>query len=300
MNISKIKWLHIFCGAFIGLIISMSACTERIDISTDDAPPYLVIYGYITSDTMQHSIRISRSTGYFDSGRPRGISNAVVSFLTDGIEIPLTENDTVPGLYQTADNVYGVSGKTYTLNVWVDFDEDGFPEQYQAPSYLPFIGAIDSIQLVTSQLFKDAVELLLYAQDTPEENYYSIHVSKNDTVLNDSLSGFFIMDDLFFNGAYMNGVVCFYFDQDDEEDKLRIGDVVVLKIDAVNKDYATFIGNAQTEYRGSIPIFGGPPANVETNIRSTNPASTVPTAGFFSAYPSRYARTVVKTDFDSP
>jgi len=284
------------------LMVAAITCTERIDIKTDDALPQLVIYGYITTDTMQHSIRITRSAGYFTTDSPEGVSHATVTITdNDGKLIPLAENDTVPGLYQTATDVYGEENKTYTLDVLFDFGGDHIPEHYQSSAYLTPINHIDSVRLQASLLFKNMVEVLLYAQDMPEENFYSIFVAINDSVVNPNINRFFVMDDVFFNGQYMNGVACYYLNQDpDREERneiLHIGDKVTLNINAISKEYATFISNVQSEIRGSNPIFGGPPANVETNIRCINSKDGNAVSGFFTAFPSRYANTIVEEEF---
>ena len=282
---------------FVFLVLFVVSCTERIEIATKDAPPRLAIYGYITTDTLQHSIRITRSAGYFSTDAPEGISNASVTISTDDTVIILSENDEIPGLYQTDANVYGVCGKTYTLDISLDFDNDNVPEHYQSSAYLTNINHIDSISLQPSPIFKSFVEILLYAQDEPEENYYSIFVSINDSVINSTINDFFILDDMYFNGMYMNGVLCFYLDQEEEEERLHVGDKVTLNINAIPKEYAVFINNVRSELRGQNPIFGGPPANVETNIRCVDPQNAIPVSGFFTAYPSRYTSTTVRKEF---
>jgi len=284
------------------LLIVTASCTERIDIKTDDAPPRLVIYGYITTDTMQHSIRITRSAGYFTTDRPEGVSHATVTVsVSDGTVIPFAENDTVAGLYQTAADVYGEEGKTYTLDVL--FDGNNTIEQYSASAYLKPINHIDSVGLQASFLFRNMVEVLLYAQDLPgDKNYYSIFVAINDSVLNPTINRFFVMDNDLFRGQYMNGVACYYLSQDTDREYrnevLYIGDKVTLNINAISKEYATFISNVQSEIRTSIPIFGGPPANVSTNIRCIEPLDGKAVSGFFTAFASRYASTVVKEEFN--
>ena len=289
---------------FVVLILFVASCTERIDIKTDAAPPQLVIYGFISSDTMQHSIRITRSAGYFTSDRPEGVSHAMVTISdNDGKIIPLAENDTIPGLYQTAADVYGEEGKTYTLDVQLDFDGDQVAERYQSSAYLTYINYIDSVGLQASTIFKNMVEVLLYAQDMPEENFYSIFISINDSIVNPTINNFFVMDDAFINGQYIDGVACYYLNQDPDADEeylgeiLSVGDKVTLNINAIPKEYATFISNVRSEIRGSMPIFSGPPANVKTNIRCIHPQGEIPVLGFFTAFPSRYASTVVKDEF---
>ena len=287
--------------SFILLILAAS-CTERIDIHVDDAPPRLVIYGYITTDTKQHSIRITRSAGYFTTGSPEGVSNARVTISdNDGKVIPLAENDTESGLYQTAADVRGEEGKTYTLDVHIDYEDNRPSEHYRSEAYLQHINHIDSVGLQASQLFRQSVEVLLYAQDIGGNTYYSIFVAVNDVVVNSTINRFFVMDNLFFRGQYMNGVACYYLNQNpDNENRneiLNIGDTVTLNINAISQEYATFISNAQSEIRGSNPIFGGPPANVPSNIMCITPQDGTPALGFFTAYPSRYAQTTVTEEF---
>ena len=283
------------------LLILASSCTERINIRVDDSPSRLVIYGYITTDTKQHSIRITRSAGYFSTSSPEGVSNARVTISdNDGKVIPLVENDTTPGLYQTAADVRGEEGKTYTMDVHIDYDDNRPSEHYRSEAYLQHINHIDSVGLQASQLFRQMVEVLLYAQDIGGNTYYSIFVAINGSVVNSTIDNFFVMDNIYFRGQYMNGVACYYLHQNpdsERNEKLNIGDTVTLNINAIPQEYATFISNAQSEIRGSNPIFGGPPANVPSNIRCISPQNGTPALGFFTAYPSRYAQTIVKKDF---
>ena len=285
---------------FIMLMLA-SSCTERINIRVDDSPSRLVIYGYITTDTKQHSIRITRSAGYFSTSSPEGVSNARVTISdNDGKVIPLSENDTIPGLYQTAADVRGEEGKTYTMDVHIDYDDNRPSEHYRSEAYLQHINHIDSVGLQASRLFRQMVEVLLYAQDIGGNTYYSIFVAINGTVVNSTINNFFVMDNVYFRGQYMNGVACYYLHQNPDSERneiLNIGDTVTLNINAIPQEYATFISNAQSEIRGSNPIFGGPPANVPSNIRCITPQNGTPALGFFTAYPSRYAQTIVKKDF---
>jgi len=282
-----------------------ASCTERIVIKTHDAAPRLVIYGYITTDTMQHSIRITRSAGYFTTDRPVGVRNATVTISDNDVEIPLTENEEEPGLYQTADDVYGVEGKTYTLNVKINSDDGNATEHYRASAYLMPINHIDSIDLkLAPPPFRSMVEVLLYAEvmEFPGEKYfYTIFVAINDSVVNSTINRFYVLDNDFFKGQYINGEPCYWLSQDPDHEYrnevLQIGDKVTLNINAISREYANFISNVQSEIGISIPIFGGPPANVPTNISSVNSKAEIPVSGFFTAFPRRYASTVVMEDF---
>jgi hypothetical protein len=289
-------------------MIAVTACTERIDIKTDDAPPQLVIYGYITSDTMQHSIRITRSAGYFTTNSPEGVSHATVTISdNEGKIIPLAENDTIPGLYQTAEDVYGVEGKTYKLEVQLNSDGDNIPKHYQSSeSYMRPIHHIDSIKLKVSafEFMQKTVDVRIFAKNTPAiENYFfTIFVAINDSVVNPNINRFFVIDNAMFRGMpYIYDIPCYFLSQDPDREHrneiLHIGDKVTLNMNAISKEYATFISNVQSEIRPTIPIFSGPPANVPTNIRCIEPKEGIHVSGFFTAFPSRYAHTWVKEEF---
>jgi hypothetical protein len=268
------------------MIIFTVSCTELIEINVDDAPPSLVIYGYITTDAKQHSIRITRSAGYFSTNRPAGVSHAAVTISDDdGNIFHLDENDSEPGLYQTADNVRGEEGKTYTLNVQVE------SQHFRASSCLAPINDIDSVRLQKFPISDDMIGVVVYADDMSDDSYYSIFVSINDSVLNSTIDRFTVRPRI------INGMPCYMLNQNPErEGRFEIvheGDKITVNINAISKEYAEFISASQTEIRGSNPIFGGPPANVPTNIKHVNPQKDmIPVVGFFTAYSSRYAEVV--------
>ena len=277
----------------IAFCLSLFSCTDRIDIKTDDADPRLVIYGYITTDTMQHSIRITRSSGYFATSKPAGISNADVTIATDDATFTLTENPSDPGLYQTAANVYGLPGKTYKLNVKVDFENSGVKEEYEASSYLPLPPAVDSIFLKEPENFTDFMEILLWGKIADnEENYMSFHAYSNRALVNDSLVNYSLIDDEYIDKKEMKGVACYYLDQEKDEEKIVKGDIVGLRVNSITKEYSDFLRDAQSEAIGSIPIFSGPPANIQTNIKARNANNKIPISGFFTAYSGKKAEIV--------
>lgn len=267
-------------------LLFLFACRERININTEASPPRLVIYGYITTDTMQQSIRITRSSGYFVSTPPEGISNANVSISYDGGTIELTESPEDRGLYLTSPDVYGIAGKTYTLHASLDFDGDGTPEEYEASSYLPFPATLDSASIIPFPAMKDFLQVLIWGS-LPEEssNYFSFHFFRNSVAMNDSLRGFNIVQDDYIKTKEFAALPIFQLNQERDKYKLSLGDTVTVQVESLTSEYATFIQNAQDEYRGSIPLFSGPPANVETNISCLLPAgSKTEISGFFTAY----------------
>jgi hypothetical protein len=272
--------------AFAGLLsTTLFSCEERIGIDTGASPPRLVVYGYITTDTVQHAIRITRSSGYFSTAKPEGISGAAVSIRHKEEVYPLTESGAEPGLYLTDAGVAGQEGETYSLHLSLDFDDDGQLEQYEAESFLPPAAELDSMAVQPSVLSDHHKEVLIWGRLPEQEtNYFSFHFYRNGVLINDSLRGFSISSDELLGKKTIEGVSVFYLNQEREESTLHPGDSLTFRIEGITREYATFITNAQSEYRGSIPLFSAPPANIETNLRSLTPSSGIRVAGFFTAF----------------
>ena len=267
------------------LLFFLFSCRERIDINTEASPPRLVIYGYITTDTTQHAIRITRSTGYFVSTKPQGISQATISISYDGGVFMLEESPEEPGLYLTSSGVYGIEGKTYTLHVSLDFDGDGETEEYEAKSYLPFSAVLDSAAVTPSPIMDDLLQVLIWG-NLPEESSrnFSFHLYRNGAVMNDSLRGFQIYQDDYIASKKIAALPIFYLDQDRDSYKLSHGDTLTVQVESITDEYTTFLNDAFMEWLGSPPLFGGPPANVGTNIRCLSAGTKPEISGFFTAY----------------
>ena len=275
-------------------VLCAVSCTERIDISTDASAPHLVIYGYITTDTMQHAISISRSSGYFATTKPPGISNALVTISSGNRIFTLTESAAEAGVYLTDADVFGIEGETYTLNISLDFDNDGQTEQYDAASYLPHAARFDSIRMQMSTDYKDEIEIRLFGGLSVDKDcYYSFHAFRNDIPLADSLSLFELFDANMVGTDIMDDVACYFLNQTKDKTKLVSGDRITLQLNVLTKEYGLFLLNAQAEVFGASP-FSGPPANVETNIRCTSGKDPANISGFFSAYSGKKCSTVWK------
>jgi hypothetical protein len=264
-----------------------------MNIEVDSAPSQLVIYGHITTDTMQHAITISRSLNYFENARPEGISNATVTISTDDETYVLSESPDEKGTYLTASDVSGIEGKTYTLNVTVEFN--GVMGRYEASSVLPPSIRMDSVTLQPSSLASYVVDVLLYGQlPESEHNYLNVQAFKNDIAINGKLADFGIIVGENTNDKNINGEQCLHLfkknvnstltSQGDGFTPVEDGDLIRIQVSSITKEYADYVLNAQKELQGSMPIFSGPPANVKSNIKAVSPSGESTVCGFFTAY----------------
>jgi hypothetical protein len=258
------------------LATMLDSCVERIDIELDDSYIRLVVDGTLTTDTMSHTVSLSTTTSYYYNQPAPPVSGALVH-ITDGHTVFSLEEDS-PGIYRTDSAVYGVPGETYTLNIRLVSAIGGYTE-YSAASTLYPVSPLDSVSLeFHSDWSPEGVwEVKCYVLDPISEDFYRFMISKNGTMLTDTLDEWFVTDDRFFNGNYAYGAPVAYLPQDEKDDILKSGDTITVEINNIGDEYAAFIWDAQSEVMGSYPLFSGPPANVKGNIN--NGAS-----GFFAAY----------------
>jgi hypothetical protein len=291
----------------IFIISLFASCVEPFDIKTDNSPPVIVIHGYLTDELMFHTIKVSASSPYFDQMLNRGISGAMVKITSSENDVFwFKEIDTIPGTYLTVEKVNGTPGVTYSLSVEVDFDNDGVRETYNATSTMLSVVTVDSIGIKNVQLMGyKFYNLGIYAQDPPTEDYYLSRYKLNDSIIMATINRLSPMQDLAFNGQYLNGQVIERFwdksekervereDDDDDTDaeRRRIyispGDTITFSLCHIEKGYYDFIVQCQKEMRGENPFFGGPASNIITNISNGG-------LGYFTTYPLSTVEAVVK------
>lgn len=265
-----------------------TACTEPIDIELGNDFTRLIVFGEISTDTTVQSIQLTRSADYFSNKPAEVVSGAIVMISDGSAEIFLTESLLSPGKYETPSDFAGVPGVTYNLAINnVDINNDGNIESYSASSTMPTLASLDSIGIkYAAYPFFKGSEILLYAQDPVESNdFYAFKLRKNGILQTDSLPEIIVQNDLLFNGSYTNGISVQYLDDDKQGERVFAGDTIVFEMYGIPQAYFNFIIEAQTEFRGSNPLFSGPPANISTNI--SNGA-----LGFFAAVNIKRARVI--------
>jgi hypothetical protein len=243
---------------FVILAISLSAisCTEKINLKLDESAQRIVVEGFITNETKTHSVKLTKSTGYFSNEPAPRVTGAIVSINDGAIIYNLHEKS--PGIYLTDSNVTGIIGNTYTLVIKYD------GETYSASSYLKYVPAVDSIFCKKMDLpfgmLSDSYEVDLWAQEPqPAGDYYMWTVYKNHILDTDTLKKVSFSDDSFINGNYAAGVQV-------QQVKVVPGDTVTLAMYSISKAYYDFLTGALTETGGGGSPFDGPPANIKGNI----------------------------------
>jgi hypothetical protein len=265
-----------------------TACTTDVNINLDEASPELVVDGAITTDTMAHSIVLKKTASYFSNQAAEGVSGALVTLSDGQSTITLTETNASRGIYQTPADYFGLAGRTYTLTIdSVDINNDGANERYTASCPLNSVTHIDSINVKKERVFQKDMWALKASMQEPanETNYYLMRSYKNDKVVSDSIQEWGIMSDNLTNGKYMINETLMYFSKDKKDEELQDGDKITLELCGITKDYMYFIQEAQDEFWGRNPLFGGQPSNIRTNIKQVLPANAKTSPhGYFAAY----------------
>lgn len=268
------------------VILILTNCTEKIDIELDDTYTRLVVDGVITSDTMAHRVRLTKTTSYYYNQPSPAVSGAVVT-ISDGInpKLILHETEQGSGIYETEPDVFGIHGRTYTLNIELD-NEVGEHTHYTAECKMNPVAPLDSIKLEYREFhFGNFWEIKCYAWDPVTTDFYMFNVYKNGILITDTIDEVMAVDDRLFNGKFTNGIGAAWLDEEKEDEKVYPGDTIVLQMCSITEEYVNFIWEIQEETGYSMPLFSGPPANISSNINNG-------ALGFFVAYSVSYAGTV--------
>ena len=261
-----------------------TSCTDKIDIDLGTTYTRFVVDGVITTDTMAHYVKLTKSIDYYTPTDVPPVSNATVT-INDGFEtVILEESDSAAGLYLTPEDYFGVPERTYQLNIELQEAING-QTNYSAASKLYAVAPVDSIKVVYKEEW-EAWELQLFATDPLAVNFYMFDVYKNGKLLTDTIDEVGISDDKYFNGNFTYGAAVYYFIKENPDEELFPGDSIKLRMAGITSEYYTFVTDLMNEtFEFRNPLFSGPPANISTNISNGG-------MGFFTAYAVSYAEVV--------
>ncbi len=287
------------CKSFFILfgITLLSGCTEKANIYTyvngNDLVTLLIVDGEMTTDTTAHHVTLTKSGNVTNTGPIQVFSNAKVS-ITDGTNVfVLHENPRQPGTYLTDSSVYGVPGRTYTLNISnVDLYGNGGNESFTATSVMKKINPVDSIFISFLVHNKNSTiwAIDLFSKDIGGGlNYYLSKAYRNDTLLTDSIHKYRVATSASFSGGEYGGFPAIALNERLTENILYPGAKITLELDGITEDYYNFITAFIDQYSPKNPLFSGPSANVPTNVYPQNES-----AGFFAVYSIQRKSTVYR------
>ncbi len=255
------------------------SCEEKINLELNtEKNSRLVVEGRITNRMEMQHVYLTRTSSYFSNDSAQAEEGATVSIIGSINSVRLYEDKDFPGLYRTAYDTRGRIGHSYTLNITTKENK-----HYEATSYLDTVANIDSI--VSDYEYINYIKhgyykLKLYAREPKGKgNIYMFNVYVNDTLDNQNLAKTSVETDEFIDGLYLPGIVIYYINEDRIVKGTNLIKVDMLSISRDEYDFITaFL--SETSYSGGL--FSGPPANIPSNLKSTD-KDGLDGLGFFGA-----------------
>ncbi|MGL4364227.1 MAG: DUF4249 family protein [Bacteroidales bacterium] len=261
------------------LSILNTACLERIHIDANAHTPELIIIGILSGDTFQ-KITITKSVSYFGGKIPPPVLEANVWVNNQAFSL----TDSTKGEYTSHQPIAIEEGKTYTLKVLYDFDKDGIQEEYTAQDIAPAPMQVLFINFLPTSFAGDTT---IYAprflingliQRHPKAQYIGFEQYINNqwrkVKLRESVIGEIPLNfgSTFVPpfGIYSIGRGAFHVDGSTDTLYYAPFDTLGVQALSLSKDLFSFKMAAQTELNANDPFFGGPPANIPSNIQGNN------------------------------
>ncbi len=264
--------INTYLSLVVLLGILFTSCEDVIEVEINEEN--LDLYAVEASIT-----NLEEPTVFLSKGLPvtvdetfKGISDALVTISDDALpanEVILVEAPDSAGYYVVPEwiDFPGVAGREYTMTIEVD------GVILSASDYLAPVEPIDSIQVSPSTFGEsEYLSVSVYSYETPGlGDYYKWDIYVNDTLLGNAEDMFFASDE-FVEGNYVEGLEIFIDynnEQQEIERRLKYMDTVVVRQNSVSEfAYNFYYQMQQQSYGGSI--FSVPPANVKSNISSSN------------------------------
>lgn len=268
---------------FFLFLISLNfiACEEVVNIPLQSSEPRLVVDATIdwkkgTEGNLQ-TIKLSNSTGYYDSVIPK-VSGATVYITNSNNSVfDFIESNNIPGNY-ICQNFIPIINETYTLTII----HQG--QIYKATEILAKAPTIKRVEQKNDGGFMGQdIEIKFFFNDIPNESNFYFASIKNPHV---TLPEYAVLEDRFFQNNEMS---IFY-----SNSNLISGDILLSSIGGISKNYFNFMNIliAQTGNNSGGP-FSTPPTTIRGNIvNQTNFENYA--LGYFRLSESDFMEYVVK------
>lgn len=259
----------------------VSACVERVDIDTNSQSPKLVVVAMLSTDTMQQRVTLTKSTSYFGGDTCPAVTDAQV-WINDE---PLTLIDGGKGIYATRSDFFAVPGGLYTLRIRYDLNGDGADEEFWAEDVAPHHMSMPGTILTPINMRGDTsiyappfIISAIIQRENINDSYIRIVEHYQGKRKTEKLSqysigvvpyGFANLIPVPTIGSISRGG--FLLDGQTDTIFYCPFDTVSMRANTLSEALYRYLSTAQTESRGGgNPMFGGAPANAESNVHGNN------------------------------
>ena len=240
------------------------SCDEPVVLDVTQGESRTVIEGQVTNLAGGQYVKVSRSGGFYESGKTPRVTDASVTVKDDaGNEFEFVHN---PRNYADSAGYYlpqapftGEVGRTYFLTVTVG------DQVYEAQDKLIRVTPIDSLAYQIDEDEKEDpedegkfYEVLIYAKEPQDtEDYYLFKFYRNDSLKLDFDTDIYFTDDETL-GENIDGVSSpIYF---------APGDKARCEIYSLSRTAFVFYNDLQSLLNNDGGLFSQPPANSRTNL----------------------------------
>ncbi|MEJ1241623.1 DUF4249 family protein [Chryseolinea sp. T2] len=276
----KLNILSLFVVA-----LALTACEKTVMLDVSQGQPHVIIEGQVTNISGYQYVKVTRSSGFYETGASPRIENAAVTVTDDAgnhydfVHNPGGKADSA-GYYLPTIPFVGVVGRNYHLEVLVD------EQVYEANDLLNPVTKIDSL---TSQINEEErddpdkagkfYEVLMFAKEPQNTtDYYLFKFYRNDSLTVYSDTDIYYADDELL-GENIDGVPSPVY--------YAPGDLARVEMYSISRDAFVFYNDLQRLLTNDGGLFGQPPSNSRSNL--SNGA-----LGFFQASSVDVSEVVVK------
>lgn len=256
------------------LPLILVSCKEPIDIDVQEGPRLIGVEGSITDELKRQEIILSYSAPFYSEGASEMISGATVFVASDVDTVFFFEESDNKGHYLTAEPYAAERCRMYRLIADIPDDEEGLIT-ISAESFMnDNVDKIDSLVMHPYDMNGQPIDAIIgiypYFQSLNDPNIvYLAKITKNDTLVTDTLSEMMPIPVGGYAGYYINGPLMQMFNMEIpigffSRDELRHGDSIRVDLYSIPMDYMSFVAGV-TSSVGSNPMMGAP-SNVPTNI----------------------------------
>ncbi len=261
---------HLYKTLFSILLLSLTSCTDVIEVDVPEGPIRLTIEASIDWEKgtpgNQQTILLSTSTPFFESQNNSAVTGASVLVRNNDSGTVFNFQDQNDGRYTTSSFV-PVIGNSYTLEILYE------GEQYTATETMFAVSNISSITQTREDGEDDeALEVNVSFVDPVDiENHYFLRFQSRE----DLLPELFYIKDEFVDG---NEVTFYYEKLEDEEENIQEfepGDTVDIILLGISEDYHNYLRLLVEQFEGAGDPFSPTPVALVGNcINLDNPENT--------------------------
>ncbi len=249
------------------LTVSLVSCDDVISVDVQTAPSRLVIEASLdwekgTTGSNQ-TIKLSKSTPYFDTSTNTSVTNASVRVVNDGDGTEFIFTHQGNGAYRTTGFI-PVIGQSYTLEVI----HEG--ETYTANETMAPVTDITEVSQSKEEGDEDILEVnIIFTDPEAEENYYLFKFQRQGDLLPILID----IDDEFFDG---NRIPMWYEKEDDDDtedvdESFMPGDVIDISFFGISEAYSNYMQILIEQSEGA-GLFSSTPVPLRGNcINTTTP-----------------------------